>query len=179
MKILTKELIISYLERLGVELEKRCMRGEIILAGGASMCLVHEARDSTKDIDAIYEPKIIINQLANAIAEEENLPDNWLNDSVKGFIGPDVPLNDFLSVKGLRIQTVAIEYLLAMKLLAARSGSEDFNDIVFLMKKIGITTIKEAERLLLYFYPVNQVLIKTQYIIEEALEIINNTANKV
>jgi hypothetical protein len=37
----------------------------LLLTGGASMCLVHEARDMTKDIDAIYEPKEIVNRRAD------------------------------------------------------------------------------------------------------------------
>jgi hypothetical protein len=62
------------------------LTGEIILADGASMCIVHEARDATKDIDALYMPKSIINNLVNKIAERENLPNNWLNDAIKPYI---------------------------------------------------------------------------------------------
>ncbi|MDR1872170.1 MAG: hypothetical protein LBS60_09705 [Deltaproteobacteria bacterium] len=179
MKSLTKGLIKKYLERLGLELDKRGCQGEILLAGGVSMCLVPEAQDSYKDIDDLYKPKTIVNQFASTIAKEEGLPTNWLNDSFKEFIGPNGALDDVLIFKGLRIQTVAIEYLLAMKLLAASSGSDDFNDIVFLMKKIGITTIKEADNLSLSYYPVDQVMPKTQFIIEEALKIINKTNSKI
>ena len=57
--MLSRNIIIEALKRLGNELEKRELRGEIILTGGASMCLVHSARDMTKDVDALYEPKTI------------------------------------------------------------------------------------------------------------------------
>ena len=77
------------------------MNGELLLTGGASMCLVHSARDMTKDIDALYEPKTIINKLAVKIAEEEGLPGEWLNDSVKGFVTEAAPREDFLALLNL------------------------------------------------------------------------------
>ena len=51
--MLSRNTIIEALKKLGNELEKREFRGEIILTGGASMCLVHSARDITKDVDAL------------------------------------------------------------------------------------------------------------------------------
>jgi hypothetical protein len=60
--MLSKEKMLEYLRMVGMELSKLGMKGEILLTGGAVMCLVHSARDMTKDIDALYEPKIIINK---------------------------------------------------------------------------------------------------------------------
>ena len=60
--MLAKERIMSLLRRLGEELEILGLQGEILLTGGAAMCLVHSARDMTKDIDALYEPKAAINK---------------------------------------------------------------------------------------------------------------------
>ena len=54
--MLSRDIIIEVLKKLGEELEKRGLKGEIILTGGASMCLVHSARDMTRDVDALYEP---------------------------------------------------------------------------------------------------------------------------
>ena len=75
------------LKRLGEELNEIGMTGEILLTGGAAMCLVHSARDMTKDVDALYEPKGEINRIAKKIAEQEGSPEDWLNDGVKGFVG--------------------------------------------------------------------------------------------
>jgi hypothetical protein len=58
--MLSKEKMLEYLRQLGTELSKRGIKGEILLTGGAAMCLVHSARDMTKDIDALYEPKSVI-----------------------------------------------------------------------------------------------------------------------
>ena len=47
------------------------MTGEIVLTGGASMILVHEARDASKDIDGLYEPKTVINRCVKKIASKQ------------------------------------------------------------------------------------------------------------
>jgi hypothetical protein len=168
--MLTKAQILNYLRQLSDELEARDLRGEILLTGGAAMCLVHEARDMTKDIDALYEPKDIINHLAAVIAEREGLPGDWLNDSVKGFVGANAPIEEFISLGSLQIQTVSAEYLLAMKMMSARYGEKDSDDILFLLSKLGVTTVEHAMETLLSFFPGSQILPKTQYIIEEMIE---------
>jgi hypothetical protein len=168
--MLTKEQMLKYLRQLSGELDALGLHGEILLTGGAAMCLVHGARDMTKDIDALYEPKKIINRLAAKIANLEGLPDGWLNDGVKGFVGSNAPVDDFIAMKGLKIQTVSAEYLLAMKMMSARYGEKDYEDMLFLMNKLGITTAERAIEILLAFFPANRILPKTQYIIEEIVE---------
>ena len=168
--MLTKDRIMHSLSRLGKELTALGLHGEILLTGGATMCLIHSARDMTKDIDALYEPKTIINQLVAKIAVEEGLPNGWLNDSVKGFVSVTAPREDFLSLPGLKITTVTADYLLAMKLMSARYGETDYNDIRFLVKKLGIMTIEAMHELVLKYYPLEHILPKTQYIIEQLFE---------
>ncbi|MDR1580062.1 MAG: hypothetical protein LBS35_06870 [Synergistaceae bacterium] len=98
--MLTKEKMLECLRQLGAELSRRGMKGEILLTGGAAMCLVHSARDMTKDIDALYEPKTVINKIAADIAEREGLPSDWLNDGVKGFVGANAPTEEFMTFDG-------------------------------------------------------------------------------
>ncbi len=76
--MMSRESIIENLKLLGEKLEERGLTGELILTGGASMCLVHSARDMTKDVDALYEPKTEINDIIREIAEENGLPLGWL-----------------------------------------------------------------------------------------------------
>jgi len=165
--MLTRDQILCYLKQLGEELSARGLHGEILLTGGAAMCLVHEARDMTKDIDALYEPKDVINSIVNEIAQRNNLPNDWLNDSVKGFVGANADVEEFIVLKGLHVQTVTSEYLLAMKLMSARYGEKDYDDIRFLLKKIGVTTVNAAFEIVQKYFPVNRIMPKTRYIIEE------------
>jgi len=167
--MMTKKQILDCLKQLGDELATQNLQGEILLTGGASMCLVHEARDMTKDIDALYEPKTIINNIAAKIAERNGLPADWLNDSVKGFVSANAPTEDYMAFNGLRIQTVTTEYLLTMKLMSARQGEKDYDDIRFLLKKLDITTIDQAYSVLEAYFPVNRILPKTMYVLESIL----------
>jgi hypothetical protein len=171
--MLKKQEILKYLEILGGELDALGMSGEVLLTGGAAMCLVHEARDMTKDIDALYEPKETINRLAAKIAKREGLPSDWLNDSAKIFVGANAPIEDFISFRGLRVHTVSAEYLLAMKVMSARFSEKDSEDILFLMNKLGVTTSERAIDILLSFFSPNQILPRTQYFIEAIVENIN------
>ena len=167
--MLTREQIIGNLKRLGELLLARGMRGELLLTGGAAMCLVHSVRDMTKDIDALYEPKEIINGLAEQIAEEEGLPAGWLNDSVKGFVEPGAPVEAFRTFEGLTVTVVSARYLMAMKLMSARGGT-DTSDISFLMRKLNIQSADEALEIVTSYYQPERVLPKTVYLIEECLQ---------
>ena len=165
--MLTKGKIMSGLRRLGEELKELGMNGEILLTGGAAMCLVHSARDMTKDVDALYEPKSEINRLVKLIAEQEGLPEDWLNDGVKGFIVANAPSEEFITLDGLKISVVTPEYLLAMKLMSVRYGEKDADDVRFLMDKLELKTADEAFDLLTRYYPENRILPKTMYIVQE------------
>ena len=168
--MLTKDQIMQALQRLSDELKALGKQGEILLTGGASMCLVHSARDMTKDIDALYEPKSVINQLVSKIAEMEGLPEDWLNDSVKGFVSDGAPCEDYLSLPNLKVTTVSADYLLAMKLMSARYGAKDYDDIRFLAKKLGIATEASLREIVTTYYPPERILPKTRYLIEQLVE---------
>jgi hypothetical protein len=68
------------------ELEKSEVTGEIYLVGGAVMCLAFNARASTKDLDAYFEPTV-------RIANRESYPIDWLDDAVKGYLSHKVTTN--------------------------------------------------------------------------------------
>lgn len=168
--MLSKVQILDCFRQLGEELALLDLQGELLLAGGASMCLVHETRDMTKGVDALYEPKMIINQIAADIAKKNNLPSDWLNDSVKGFVDDNAPVEDYMILKGLRIQTVTAEYLLAMKLMSSRYGETDYQDIRFLLNKLDVKTVNQAHQILTAYFAASQILPKTMYVIEAILQ---------
>lgn len=53
---LTKADISRLFKRLDQELAATDTKGELYLMGGAVMCLVFEARESTQDLDAFFKP---------------------------------------------------------------------------------------------------------------------------
>lgn len=55
------------------------------------MALAYNTTRSTRDIDAIFEPKMLAYQIAAEVAaEREDLPEDWLNDAVKAFPMPEL-----------------------------------------------------------------------------------------
>ena len=134
------------------------------------MCLVYNARKMTKDVDAIFKPASTIRRLAEKIAEEESLPKDWLNDSVKGFLQPHFERKEVLSLPCLKIWTPNTEYLLAMKCLSARWDSYDRDDVIFLIKRLGYQQASDVFHVIESYYPQKRIPPKTQFFIEEIFE---------
>lgn len=140
------------------------------------MILAFDARESTRDVDAVFVPKKEIYQEAERIAEEMNLPISWLNDGVKGFISSegDVTTEGMPQWENLRILRPTTRYLLAMKCMAARVAEYDTagdkNDIIHLCENLGIATAEEIFNMVEDYYPTSRIPVKTQYFIQEIIE---------
>lgn len=131
------------------------------------MALAYAARRSTRDVDAIFEPKSAIYEAALAVAEEEGLPEDWLNDAVKGFApGGDPDRRQVFSTPSLEVAVASPEYLLGMKLLASRVD-QDVEDIRTLYAMCGFTTAEEGIALMVRLYPTRPVPAKTKFLLEE------------
>ena len=130
--------ILSALQALGEELTRQGVRGQIFIVGGAAMALAYSTRRVTRDIDAVFEPKSAIYAAAAKVAEELGLPEDWLNDAVKGYMpGPDKDPRAVPNIRGIEVATASPRYLLAMKLMAMRFGEDD-EDIQILLAECGI-----------------------------------------
>lgn len=130
--------IVAGLTALGAALERRGTQGEMYIVGGAAMALAYDARRSTRDIDAVFEPKAAVYEAAAEVAEQLELPPGWLNDAVKGFLAGDDPeASPVLDVPGLRCMAASPRMLLALKVLAHRVG-EDEADVRLLAGQLGL-----------------------------------------
>lgn len=164
---LTKEGLIAALECLNQRLTEKGVTGELCIYGGATMILAFNARESTRDVDAVFVPKNEIYEEAEKIAEEMNLPISWLNDRVNGYVSSErMP-----QWENLRIMRPTTRYLLAMKCMAARvvdyDTAGDKKDIVHLCKDLGINATAEILGLVEDYYPTSRIPVKTRYFIEE------------
>lgn len=136
--------ILAALTDLAGELEARGIVGEMYVVGGAAITLAYDARRSTRDIDAVFEPKLAVYEAAAIVAARRGLPVGWLNDAVKGFLeGPDPAAAPVLELPGLRCQAASPGVLLALKVLAHRAG-EDEADVRLLAAELGLTTADEV-----------------------------------
>ena len=143
--MLSHATILAALTLLSDELGRRGVLGELNIVGGTAMVLAFNARSSTKDVDAIFEPASDMRAAAAVVAENLTLPADWLNDAAKGFMSPTgdfTPLGA-LDLPHLRVQAPTPEYMPAMKVMAARSGAAgdhgDETDIAFLIRLPGLT----------------------------------------
>jgi len=133
-----RDEIVSALTDLGRELDRRGQRGEMYVVGGAAIALAYDERRSTRDVDAVFEPKAAIYEAAAEIASRRELPPGWLNDAVKGFLAGDDPLAvPVLDVPGLRCLAASPRMLLALKVLAHRVGEDD-EDVLLLARELGL-----------------------------------------
>lgn len=164
-----KDEIVKYLRMINEKLAEKDAKGEICLYGGAVMCLVYNARPSTKDVDAIFQPAATIREIAGEIARAFDLPEDWLNDGVKGFL-VDHPKKVFLSMSHLTVMVADAQYMLAMKALAARIDGTDRKDIEFLIRELGIMSANDVLKVVEEYYPKRIIKPATQFFLEELFD---------
>lgn len=130
--------ILAALTALAEALERRDVQGELYMVGGAAIALAYDSRRSTRDVDAVFEPKSIVYEAAAEVSAQLGLPPGWLNDAVKGFLAGDDPqAAPVLELPGLRCLVASARMLLALKVLAHRVG-EDEDDVLLLAGELGL-----------------------------------------
>lgn len=173
---LSRNRITQALRRLGELAREQGVTLEISLYGGAVFTLVYGSRDATKDVDAIVRPGQIGQTLAVKVAAELGLPDDWLNDDVKQFLAEkearrSLPAGEF--GEGIRIVVPTAAYLLAMKLRACRAPlpgyAGDYGDIRFLVRKMELGSVEEAEAVHDKFFPHDALTTEAREVIRGAL----------
>lgn len=174
MKQISKPVLLDALTRLGALAEQEGLRLEVCLYGGALMMLAYDAREITKDVDAILYPSREGLALAVKVGRELGLGDNWLNDQVKMFIAPKEQLRNIpWESPGLMLTAPTASYLLAMKALACRQplpGYEgDVQDLRFLIQKLGISSVDEVQAHVDRYYPDDVITTEHRLLIEQAI----------
>jgi hypothetical protein len=166
MERLTREQIVAALERLDAHLAGASQRAQVYLVGGAVLCLVHELRSSTKDVDAWFTEPAVVREKARQVAEELGLPADWLNDAAKGFIPEKAGFESWRSLSHLEIAVADDRTLLAMKCAAARTA-EDASDIRFLAGRLRLKSSADVLRVVLAYYPAERLPVRTRLLLEE------------
>ena len=139
-----REEIVVALTSLAAELERRGVSAEMYVVGGAAIALAFDERRSTRDIDAVFEPKNVVYEAAATVADQSGLPGGWLNDAVKGFLeGEDPAAAPVLDLPGLRVLAASPATLLALKVLAHRVG-EDEEDVRLLASELGLQSAEQV-----------------------------------
>jgi hypothetical protein len=177
-KYLTKTEIETALNRISELAALEGVRLEITLYGGAVMLLAYDARDVTKDVDAIVHPPEIGRRLVARVARERGLSEDWLNDNVRLFVSTREAKNEMplpnVSRAGLHITRPTAKYLLAMKVMASRKPlpgyAGDFRDIETLLRVTRIKSVEAVARVVDAFFPDTVLPETTQLALMEILE---------
>jgi hypothetical protein len=141
-----REQIVASLTALAGDLDDQGVSARMYVVGGAAIALAFDARRSTRDIDAVFEPKATVYEAAARLAAREDLAPDWLNDAVKGFLaGADPEAAPVLELPGLSVTAASPRMLLAMKVLAHRAGEDD-DDVRLLADHLGLDSAESVLR---------------------------------
>jgi len=172
---ISRQNILTALTRLDELLRERGVSGELCIFGGAAMVLAFDARESTRDVDAIFVPKMEVLEAAKQVGEELGMIDDWLNDGVKGFLSSEGRVTSAgMPVFGnLRVLRPTSEYLLAMKCFASRVADYgtvgDRGDALRLIEELDLKTSDEVCDLIVTFYKESRLPAKVRFFVEELI----------
>lgn len=168
---LTRADMLRLFELLDAELAAEGATGELYLVGGAVMCLALDARDATRDVDALFRPTRVVREAARRVAARADVAEDWLNDAVKGFLGSRGEYDPFLDLDHLKVFVARPAYLLAMKCAAMRLGEEfhDLEDVRYLLRSLNLATVEEALAVVTRYFAEERLPAKTRLALEELL----------
>ena len=155
---LSRDDILRLLHALNDELKGAGVKGHVNLAGGAVMCLAFNARASTRDVDASFEPSVAVLDAAARVSARHDVRDTWLNDAVKGYMSDHGSFTPFLELSHLKVFLASPEYMLAMKCLAMRIGEgfHDEADVRYLLRNLAIRRFDDARAILARYYALEE-----------------------
>ena len=168
--MLTAKMITELMLQLNDYLKEDGEMGEVGIIGGAVMCLVYNARQATRDVDAIFKPTQVIRRLVEKIGKDTGLGPNWLNDAAKGYVQGEFRKDSVLHLSNLRIWAPEPRYMLAMKCLSARWDTWDRDDVTFLIRHLKFNQPKDVFDVIEAFYPKRLIPPKTKFFIEELFQ---------
>ena len=168
-----RDALLDAFDQIGHAAASAGTKLQIVVYGGSALMLASNFRFATEDVDVsqLEHPlPVWLAVVVDKIAEENGWQDEWFNDGVAFHLSSlaDHALDHLEfgtfprdgTPPGLVVSVPSAEYLLALKLKAARvtdpvRGETERLDILNLMKVVGISTAEEAIALLGRYFPVS------------------------
>jgi hypothetical protein len=168
-----RDALLSAFDQIGSAAAQAGTKLQIAVYGGSALMLASNFRFATEDVDVSELLRPLPGWLAvvvRQIAEKNGWEEDWFNDAVAFHLSPladraadHLEFGTFPrdgSPPGLAVSVPSAEYLLALKLKAARvldpfRGDTERLDILNLMKVVGISTVEQAVTLLGRYFPVS------------------------
>jgi hypothetical protein len=168
-----RDALLDAFDRIGRAAVRAGTKLQIAVYGGSALMLASNFRFATEDVDVSQLEHPLPDWLAavvQEIAEKNSWQDDWFNDGVAFHLSSladraadHLEFGTFPrdgSSPGLVVSVPSAEYLLALKLKAARvmdpvRGEVERLDILNLMKVVGVSTAGEAIDLLGRYFPIS------------------------
>jgi hypothetical protein len=165
-------MILRALEALASELRAAEMTQpvEIVLAGGAALVLLYNAREATRDVDVCSidsGSSPVLREAARRVAGSLDLPEDWLNDGAKGYLKGFLPGEVLLDRPALLVRALGPQQLLAMKLTAWRDDV-DISDARLLLPEVEGTKEQVWQAIEPFLLPGREL--KARYAFEDLWE---------
>lgn len=143
MPVITKENIEELLFQFAKRLKKqygRKFKAELVLVGGAAILTKHHFRQSTIDIDVATSEISSYKDIVRQMADEYNLPDDWLNSDftrTESYSPKLIQYSKFYREYAQVLKVYAVDdlCLICMKLKSFRYNSKDIFDLENLLNK--------------------------------------------
>ncbi|WP_440710638.1 DUF6036 family nucleotidyltransferase [Herbiconiux sp. YIM B11900] len=138
-RLFSADELASLLTELGERIGRRGESVDAYVIGGAAMAIGLGSRRATEDVDGLFRPFEVVREEAAAMAAEQGLPSDWVNQSAFAFMSFESDDTDarVLEIGGLHLRLASPRFLLAMKMAAGRL--KDHEDIVTLIRHLQIT----------------------------------------
>lgn len=122
-------------------------------------------------MDAFFKPTREIREASSRVAARAGVPESWLNDAVKGFLGTRGENLTYLELPNLRVFVAEPHYLLAMKCASMGLGEEfhDLDDVRYLLRHLDVRTAEDALAVVMRYFDEEQLAPKTRLALEELL----------
>lgn len=168
-----RDALLDAFDQIGRAAVKAGTKLQIAVYGGSALMLASNFRFATEDVDVSALERPLPDWLAEVntqIARANGWQDDWFNDGVVFHLSSLADsAADHLEFgtfprdgapPGLVVSVPSAEYLLALKLKAARiadplRGETERLDILNLMRVVGISTVEDAIALLGRYFPVS------------------------
>lgn len=158
----TKQQLDNIFNDIAKELKKKLKNRqfsyELIIVGGASILLNYSFRMSTIDIDCLDVNDALMNEIVNEVGNKYHLPNGWINtDFIKtnSYTPKLIQYSEFYKsyARGvLVVRTIKNEYLIAMKMVAARKYKHDYSDIFGIIKENNSLSLEKIKIAIIDLY---------------------------
>ena len=164
------ENIKKYLQMLGVELQRKRITGEILVADGFILLLEIKMGVASKEVSGYFRAESeAIHEATDTISRREGLPENWLNKGLKGYFNEKNTREKWIEYPGIRAYLTTPEYLLTMRVATAHS-QQDMKEIKKLVQKLQISTAHDIISPITMYVPEQLISQQMERVIEQAFQ---------